>query len=529
MNDSPNQRSSGRPNSASRRKLLVAAGFGAANVVILRQLGLRPSLQSTSQAGAETLPVGGTEPVGPPALAAAGPEPAAGQIFDTVIAGGRVIDPDSGFDQVADVGLLGVSIAAIGDNLQGTTRIDATGQVVAPGFIDLLSYEPNSIGVWFKAADGVTTNMAMHGVNNYANAFFGRYEGKTPIHFGGAWHQHFIRGHDPQVGAVKPDKALDEAQIAAFAELTGRNLDNGLAGVAFSPEYSPATTSAEIMALARVAAQRGHVVFFHVRYSDPEPPGTSFEAIDEVLAVAADLGVAVHVEHIASTGGTFVMEETIGRLQAARDGGVDVTADVYPYDFWGTTLASHRFAGDWQGRYRISYQDLQIAGTETRLTEATFGQAKAENKLVAALGSIPEADVQAALKVPWIMIGSDSILTESLNHHPRGAGTFARVLGRYVRELGVLTLPDALAKMTILPARRLESMVPALAKKGRLQRGADADVVVFDPATVGDRATVEIPNAMSVGFSHLFVDGQAVMIDGELQRSVLAGRPLRSG
>jgi N-acyl-D-aspartate/D-glutamate deacylase len=515
---------SGRPHSNTRRKFLVALGFGVTNVGLLRELGSVPSAEPADAGD----PVEDAVRTGPDPLPGTEIADAPDQLHDIVIANGRVIDPDTGFDGIADVGMTGASITAVGPGLRGAQVIDAAGQVVAPGFIDILSAEPHPVGVWFKVADGVTTNMAMHGVNNYANAFFRNFEGKTPVHFGGAWHQHFIRGEDEQVGAVMPEDSLVSEQIAEFADLTRLNLANGLAGVSFSPEYSPGTSRDEMEALARVAVERGHGAFFHVRYSDPDSPGTSLEALEEVLQIARDTGVWVHVEHLASTGGTFVMDEAIALLESGRAEGLDVTADIYPYDFWGTTVASNRFAGDWRTRYRISFEDLQVAGTNELLNEVTFEEAQAQNLLVAALGSIPEEEVQKALGVPWIMIGSDAILTGSSNHHPRGAGTFSRVLGRYVRELGVLSLPDALAKMTILPARRLEGMIPAMATKGRLRRGADADVVVFDPTVVGDRATIAAPNTMSVGFSHVFVDGQAVLSNGDVQRDVLPGRALRS-
>lgn len=517
-----------RPPSDTRRKLLVAMGFGAAVASLGRNLGQQGASAVLSAVTEPTVPEVTTMLTAPPALADAGPEPETTRTYALVIKNGRVIDPLSGFDGVLDVAVEGAKIAAIGPGLIGAQVIDATGKVVAPGFIDLLSAEPDSFGIWFKVGDGVTTNLAMHGVNNYANAFFERYAGATPIHFGGAWHQHFIRGTDAEVGAVKPTESLSTEQLAAFAQLTDFNLANGLAGICFSPEYSPGTTFIEMETLANVAAQRGHSLFFHVRYSDPDAPGTSFEAIEEVLQLARTTGAAVHIEHLPSTGGTFVMAETLALLEAARAEGIKVTADLYPYDFWGTTLASERFVGDWQSRYRITYENLQVAGTSRRLSAADFDQAVQENLLVAALGSIPEDEVQLALKVPWIMIGSDAILTESLNHHPRAAGTFSRVLGRYVRDLGVLSLIDALAKMTILPAQLMEPMIPEMAYKGRLQRGADADIVVFDPATIADRATIESPSSMSAGIWQVLVDGQLVLADGVVQRQVLPGRPLRS-
>jgi dihydroorotase len=202
---------------------------------------------------------------------------------------------------------------------------------------------------------------------------------------------------------------------------------------------------------------------------------------------------------------------------------------VYPYGFWGTFLASARFSDGWQQRYRLSETDLQIAGTTTMLTADSFGSARRENKLVAALGSIPEDDIRLALRQPWVVVASDAIPTVGENNHPRGAGTFARAIGRYVRELGVLDLATALAKMTIAPARRVEQAIPAMARKGRLRPGADADIVVFDPTRIADRATVAEPATPSVGIDWVLVDGQVALRDGEPDRTVLAGRPLRSG
>lgn len=457
-------------------------------------------------------------------MVGADPQPPTTHRYERVIADGRVIDPDSGFDAVASVGIDDGVITAISfDRLSGAEVIEAAGLVIAPGFIDLLSYEPNPFGVWYKLADGVTTNLAMHGVNNYAAAFFRRYEGTSPIHFGGAFHQHFMRAAELGAGV---DDELSAAELSTFDDLVRANLADGFAGVSFSPEYSPGTSTDELLRLATTAAELGQVAFFHVRYSDPNPPGTSDEAIDEVLAVARGTGASVHIEHLSSTGGTFMMAEMLDKLDAARADGVDVTACVYPYDYWGTFLASSRFAAGWQDRYGLTYEDLQIAGTEIRLTEASYPQALAENKLVAALGSIPEDEVQLALGRPWMMIASDAILNPDLNNHPRAAGTFARLLGRYVRDLGVVDLTSALAKVTILPARRVEGMIPAMALKGRLQRGADADIVAFDPATVADRATVATPNLTSVGIHWVLVDGQVALAEGQALRSVRAGRAL---
>lgn len=527
-----------------RRRLLVALGFGAATVAIGRGLPGEerviagdgsvtpntPSLDGADQAaGTSVAAEEGVEPAepltGPPALADAGPEvDLASHVFDVVIRGGRVIDPMSGFDGVLNIGLNGGVITAItaGSPLPAEVEIDATARVVSPGFVDLLSYEPNPIGVWTKVADGVTTNLAMHGVNNYAPAFFERYAGSSPVHFGGAFHQHFMRGEDLK---VLPDSALDDAQVAAFAELARQSLGAGFAGVAFSPEYSPATSATEIEALATVAAEFGHSAYFHTRSSDP---ATSLAGVIEALDLGRRTGIGVHISHFHSTGATNHMADAIAAIEAARADGVDATACVYPYDFWATTLQSFRFVGDWQARYGLGFEDLQVAGTSTTLTADTYGAAFNENKLVAALSSIDQAEIDLALAQPWVMLGSDAILEREMNNHPRASGTFSRLLGHYVRDRGVLSLGDALAKMTSLPTRRVEAMVPAMQRKGRLQRGADADITIFDPATIIDRATIELPGTPSWGIDHVFVSGRRVIADGETRQTVFPGLPLTS-
>ena len=307
-----------------------------------------------------------------------------------------------------------------------------------------------------------------------------------------------------------------------------QGLEQGFAGISFSPEYSPGTSDSEIDRLAAVAAEAGHVCFFHVRHSGVMPKDRSIAALESAIQVAYRFGVAVHIEHITSTGGTAQMDRALGLLESARNDGADVTACFYPYDYWGTFVASSRFTDGWQERFNLTYEDLQVAGTDRRLSESTFAAAQRQNLLVAATGSIPEGDVRAAFGRSWTIVASDGITTTSLNNHPRGAGTFARTLGLYVRDLKVIDLVSALAKMTVLPAKRVESMIPEMARKGRLQPGCDADIVVFDPATISDNATVRHPGVPSVGMSMVLVGGVPVVADGEVVNGALPGKALRS-
>jgi N-acyl-D-aspartate/D-glutamate deacylase len=198
---------------------------------------------------------------------------------------------------------------------------------------------------------------------------------------------------------------------------------------------------------------------------------------------------------------------------------------MYPYDYWATYLGSARFAEGWQDRFHISYDDLVVAGTGERLTESTFAARQRDNILVAAFG-IPEDDVLTCIRSPLVMIGSDGILEDGDNNHPRAAGCFSRTLGRYARDEEAITLVDALAKMTIMPARRLERAAPAMARKGRLQRGADADIVVFDPETIVDRATVVDPSQASEGIEWVLVVGTPVKTPDGLDTNQRPGRAI---
>jgi N-acyl-D-aspartate/D-glutamate deacylase len=441
--------------------------------------------------------------------AAPSPDPATHR-FDVVIRNGRVLDPESGFDSIADVGVDRDVVRAIepAGGLSGTTTIDAKGLVVAPGFIDILSYEPNPYGIWFKIADGVTTNLGLHGLRSRAADFFASYASdalRPPTHYGGAFSDPFSRAN---LG-LGVDDAANAEQIDAMVTQCDEDLRGGYVAVDFEPEYTPGVQFDEIKALAEVAKDHDVPATFHARYSDDVPPGTNAEALAEVLRVARETGARVHVEHIISTGGTYTMPESIATLERARAEGIEVTACTYPYDYWATYLASARFNAGWQQRFHISYHDLAVVGTGERLTEATFAHYQSQNALTAAF-AIPEAEVRETLRTDWIMLGSDAILEPGDKNHPRSTGCFARAIGRYVREHEVLPLMDALAKATILPARLTERGAPAMRRKGRLQLGADADITVFDPERLVDRSTIEAPGVESAGVEYVLVAGEIV-------------------
>lgn len=499
----------------SRRGFLAAAGATVVGVVALAINALGGG-GGTKKPGVRSIPGFTTSPTEP------------GHTFDVVIRGGRVIDPASGYDHVADVGIDGATVLEISKSaLTGTTTIDATDLVVSPGWIDILSYEPNTYGIWYKIADGVTTNLALHGIQARAVDYFatwGSDANHPPTHYGGAFSDPWTRA---SMG-LGVDNPATTSQIDELVRLCDEDLQNGYIAVDFEPEYTPGVAFDEIKALAEVAKQHNVPATFHARYSDDVAPGTNAEAIDEVLRVANETGARVHVEHIISTGGTYTMQQSLATLEQARAAGVEVTACTYPYDFWATYLASARFNTGWQDRFHISYDDLVIVGTGERLTASTFGKYQRENALTAAY-AIPESEVREALQADWVMLGSDAILEPGNRNHPRSTGCFSRTIGRYTRDLGVIDLVSALAKATILPARLTERGAPAMRKKGRLQIGADADITIFDPATLTDRSTVKQPGVESEGVRYVLVAGQVVRDPSGNHQEVRPGAPILKG
>jgi N-acyl-D-aspartate/D-glutamate deacylase len=448
------------------------------------------------------------------------------KIYDVVISNGRVINPETKLDKVGlNVAIQEGQIILVTDQkLTGKREIDATGLVVSPGFIDNLSYDPNPVGVWNKIADGVTSNIAMHGGTVNPDKWYPYYvRNKTPVHFGASF---FYTQARNQFKLSRYDTAKPE-QTQTLVDQAEKALNNGALGLSFSLEYVPGVNDKEILPLMKLAQQYNVPVYFHARYSDMEEPGTNIEAINELIGYARASGAAVHIDHINSTGGTFSMTQSLQMVTDAIAEGLDITSCIYPYDYWGTYLNSARFDEGWQERFHITYKDLQIAGTNERLTVDSFSQYQQEGKLAVAY-AIPKQDVIDSLKAPYVMIGSDAILEPGFNNHPRASGTFARTVGLYVREQGVISLSDAIAKMSLMPAQRLEKQAPALQKKGRIARGMDADIVIFDYEKISDKSTVERPEIESAGIEYVLINGQVALDKQGIHKDIRAGQPIKS-
>lgn len=455
------------------------------------------------------------------------------RIYDLVISGGRVMDPESNLDAVRDVGIRGGKIAAISAKpLVGRARIDAKGLVVAPGFIDPHEHGQAPRNYEFQAHDGVTTSLELEGGTDDVSAWYAKREGKSLINFG------VSIGHIPlRRKVMAKGESIQEAEAANHRQATPEELEKLKQGIeegfrqgalaeGMGIAYTPGASHQEIVEMFRLAQRAGAPVHVHLRYSGPVEPNSGLSGLEEVIAAAASTGASLQVVHITSMG-QRITPDLIAMVEGAQKRGLDVTTEFYPYTASSTHLESALFDPGWQERMEADYHDLQWADTGERLTAETFEKYRKQGGIVV-IHKIPESAVRAAAANPIVMVGSDGMPITGAKVHPRGQGTYARILGHYVREEKVLDLMTAIRKMTLMPARRLEKHAPMFKDKGRIRVGADADITVFSAERVTDKATFEEPLQYSEGIEYVLVNGVPVVSSGKLVEGVFPGRAARA-
>jgi len=466
---------------------------------------------------------------------------ASAQQYDLVLEGGRVMDPETGVDAVRNVGIRDGKIVRISSAaLSGKRVIHAGGLVVAPGFIDLHQHGQDLESQRVKALDGVTMALELEiGATDVAQ-FLKAKEGHSLIHYGTSASHAAARAlvfgaplssEPTKTGAGIPeilpksgpatDQPATPVQIERMLERLRNELDAGGLAVGMGIQYTPGATRSEVIDMFRLAAERRLPVYTHVRSSGRAEPGSSIESISEVIGAAAVTGASLHIVHINSSCLSDALE-CLSMVEGARARGLDVTTEAYPYIAGMTSINSALFNPGWQNKLGISYGELMLPETGERLTRERFDELHNSStmRLVVIFNNRQEV-VDKVIPHPLVMIASDGA-----EGHPRNAGTYSRVLAQYVREKGTITLMDALRKMSLMPAEMLERSTPAARQKGRLQEGADADIVLFDAGTINDRATFEKPTEPSVGVRYLVVAGTVVVDEGKIVPNVFPGRAL---
>jgi N-acyl-D-aspartate/D-glutamate deacylase len=441
--------------------------------------------------------------------------------YDLVLAGGRVIDPESGLDAVRHVGITGSSVRAISASpLQGRVTIDAAGLVVAPGFVDLHQHGQTSKDYQLKAADGVTSTFELEVGVADIDAWYAARSGQSAINYGASVGHVAVRMKvmgDP--GAFLPSgpagsREATAAEVEQIKAGVRRGLERGAVGVGLGIAYTPKAAHTEILDVFALAGRAGAPAFVHMR------DGDAMAATQEVLALAVATGTPLHIVHVQSTGGPQTAD-ILRLIGMARERGFDVTTEMYPYTASSSFIESTRY-DNWEQFPDARFQNFLWPPTGERLTRELFAKYRKIGGIVVYFGNTEEV-VSFAISNPLTMIASDGGPS-----HPRGSGTYARVLGRYVREQKALTLVDAIRKMTIMPARRLEKLTPAMQRKGRITVGADADITIFDPERIIDAATYEAPATASIGIQHVLVGGTFVVRDARLQAGVFPGHGIRA-
>lgn len=449
-------------------------------------------------------------------------------MFDVVINHGMVVDPANGIHSKLHVGIQkGVITCLSLDPLVGATEIDATGRVVAPGFVDMHMHEdpfdPLTGSFSIKIFDcmlrmGVTSAIGGNcgiGTNLPVAYLAAADKLGLPINLG------LFAAHNEIRQTMCPDKyqAAPDQAIATMVDELEKQLNAGCVGVSFGLRYVPGTSWQELQRLASVAARHQKLVSAHAR----DDAAFIIDAVQELLDTAKLQDVRLQISHIGSMAAFGQMEQVLAMVDHANAAGLDIGLDCYPYTAFCTAIGSATFDAGFLERYGIDYPVLEITGGTyrgCRCNEAMFKEVRAQNPEILAVAHVMrESEIDMALSHPRVAMASDGILVDGFGH-PRAAGSFPRFLSEYVKKKGVFGLDEALAKMTVLPARRIGIA------KGTLTLGADADVVIFDYATIQDGASFAEPLTPPAGIDWVLIGGEVAVKSGEIVCGSL-GRAIR--
>ena len=463
--------------------------------------------------------------------------------YDLVLTGGRVIDPETNLDAVRNVGIRNGRIIQItSEPISGKETISVSGLVVAPGFIDMHVHGIGNTEQEYQAHDGVTTAMELEWGLSHLKEWFALRESKALINYGASvsWSHARTLAMNMQkdtcgdLNKINTKEAwsrinwqsstytaqpsyyqpLPVLALPGLMDNIRKDLEAGGIGIAVPIGYHPGASREEVFQVNKFSRTIQAPIFMHVREG-------GILAIQQAISDAAVTGASLHLVHLNS----MTLSEIglgIDMVNAAQKAGLEISTEIYPYTAASTFIQSALFDEGWQKKLGISYNDLQWVLTGERLTEATFSKYRKEGGTVVIHMMKPEW-INAGMRSPNIMIASDGMPYAKLAH-PRTAGTFSRALGKYVRQDKVLGLSEAIKKMTLIPAQRLQDIAPMMRLKGRIQVGSDADITIFNPETIIDKASFDKGLEFSEGIIHVLINGIFVVKNRNTVHNVFPGQ-----
>jgi N-acyl-D-glutamate deacylase len=493
------------------------------------------------------------------------------ETYDIVLANGRVIDPETYLDGKFYVGINGGSIAAVSETpLEGKEVVDAKGMIVSPGFIDMHAHGDDIPAGRMQAFDGVTTVLDLELGRMPVSEWYDNCakEGR-PTNYGisVAWMMARQLEFNPEIGKPRPDMEwmasnfkysewvntlADGEQIASIAKRLEEGINEGAIGIGLPYGYMPAAGDKEMVAICQMAAEYRVPTFTHIQNFSVLDPKSSVSSYVKVIGLAAATGAHMHICHLNSTSSRDV-DLAAPLIQSAIDAGLPISLGAYTYGAAESAISAAEWdPSDVRERLGVDWSDFTLVRNNKSFSskeelEAAIKKEPGSLVIVHFLHEEEDSHDQALLDIsvlfPGGVIETDSFsynlpdgkwyhgkewpLPEGLGNHPRSAGCYGRFLRKWVRERGVISWIDAIRKASLNPAKILEKSTLQFKKKGRIQVGADADIIVFDPETVAEQATFQEPCQTTAGMKHVLVNGTFLIRDEQLDTEAFPGKPVR--
>lgn len=438
----------------------------------------------------------------------------------TVVKNGRVIDPYNNIDSKLNIVIKDGKILELTPyEISGEKNIDATGLIVCPGFIDIHMHEDmyhneeDYLDEWIAKSMlnmGVTTCIGGNcGINlteplTYLDAVDRL---KLPVNIG------LMAGHtNIRECVVENSNKYNPIQTDDIKKImyTAREyLEGGCFGISYGIRYVPGITELELIEVSKACKPENKIINAHVR----DDAKNIIWATKEFIKVGMKLDIPIQNSHIGSMGGYGQMKELLRLIDSVKSSGLDITSDCYPYYAFSTRIGETTYDDGFLERYNIDYDSIEISEGKykgQRCTKNIFDELRKNSPDTITVGHVMnEKDIDMAILHPNVMIASDGFLHNEQGH-PRAAGTFPRLIDKYVKT-GKLSLYDAINKMTTMQAKKL-----GLSNKGNLSKGSDADITIFSYDDIKDNATFDNPIKKPDGIKYVLIKGSVALKDGEI-------------